>query len=66
MDINKMVMAIIGLVVAVIVVATVLLPTIEGLDAAMDPTWLSLFQLVGILAIIGIVLMAVKTFNNKG
>lgn len=64
MDIGKMVYAIIGIVVAVIVVATVLIPTVDGLTIA-DTTQKTLIGVVVTLTILGVVMMAVKMIAWK-
>ena len=65
MDIKNIVMGIVGIVVAVVMIASVLIPTIDGLDQTMDPTWLALFGLVVILAIVAVVMGAVRMFSGK-
>lgn len=64
MDIGKMVYAIIGIVVAVIVVATVLIPTVDGLDIT-DTTQKTLIGVVVTLTILGVVMMAVRMIAWK-
>lgn len=64
MDIGKMVYAIIGIVVAVIVVATVLIPTVDGLDIT-DTTQKTLIGVVVTLTILGVVMMAVRMIAYK-
>lgn len=64
MDIGRMVYAIIGIVVAVIVVATVLIPTVDGLDIS-DTTQKTLIGVVVTLTILGVVMMAVRMIAWK-
>ena len=59
MDISKVVYGIIGIVVAVIVVATVLIPTVDGLTLE-NTTYKTLLGVVCTLTIIVPVMMAVK------
>lgn len=64
MDIGRMVYAIIGIVVAVIVVATVLIPTVDGLEIS-DTTQKTLIGVVVTLTILGVVMMAVRMIAWK-
>lgn len=64
MDISKMVYAIIAVVVVVLIVATVLLPTIDGLNLD-NTTYMTLFGVVGTLCIIVPVMMAVRLIGGK-
>lgn len=64
MDISRMVYAIIAVVVVVLIVATVLLPTISGLNLD-NPTYTTLFGVVGTLAIIVPVMMAVRLIGGR-
>ncbi len=59
MDIGRIVYAIVGIVVAVIIVATVLIPTVDGLEIT-DSTQKTLISVVVTLTILGVVMMAVK------
>ena len=59
MDIGRMVYGIVGIVVAVIIVATVLIPTVNGLTIE-DTTQKTLIGVVVTLTILGVVMMAVK------
>lgn len=59
MDIGRMVYGIVGIVVAVIIVATVLIPTVNGLSIE-DTTQKTLIGVVVTLTILGVVMMAVK------
>ncbi len=63
MDIGRMVYAIVGIVVAVIIVATVLIPTVNGLTIE-DTTQKTLIGVVVTLTILGVVMMAVKMIAN--
>lgn len=68
MDLMKMVYVIIGITIAVIIAANVLLPVIEGLttgDGALDNAmWVTLITLVGTLTVIAIVMMAVRAMGK--
>lgn len=64
MRVETIVSAIIGLTVAVIVVATVLLPVIDGLNIT-DTTQKTLFSVVGILAILAVVMMSVRMISDR-
>lgn len=64
MDISRMVYAIIAVVVVVLIVATVLLPTIDGLNLD-NATYMTLFGVVGTLAIIVPVMMAVRLIGGR-
>lgn len=64
MDISRMVYAIIAIVVVVLVVASVLLPTIEGLNLD-NTTYTTLFTVVGTLCIIVPVMMAVRLIGGR-
>lgn len=59
MDIGRLVYGIVGIVVAVIIVATVLIPTVNGLTIE-DTTQKTLIGVVVTLTILGVVMMAVK------
>lgn len=63
MDIGRMVYGIVGIVVAVIIVATVLIPTVNGLTIE-DTTQKTLIGVVVTLTILGVVMMAVKMIAN--
>lgn len=64
MDISKVVYGIIGIVVAVIVVATVLIPTVDGLTLE-NTTYKTLLGVVCTLTIIVPVMMAVKLMSGR-
>lgn len=64
MDISKVVYGIIGIVVAVIVVATVLIPTVDGLTLQ-NTTYKTLLGVVCTLTIIVPVMMAVKLMSGR-
>lgn len=64
MDISKVVYGIIGIVVAVIVVATVLIPTVDGLTLE-NKTYKTLLGVVCTLTIIVPVMMAVKLMAGR-
>lgn len=64
MDISKVVYGIIGIVVAVIVVATVLIPTVDGLTLE-NSTYKTLLGVVCTLTIIVPVMMAVKLMAGR-
>lgn len=64
MDISKVVYGIIGIVVAVIVVATVLIPTVDGLTLE-NTTYKTLLGVVCTLTIIVPVMMAVKLMAGR-
>lgn len=64
MDISKVVYGIIGIVVAVIVVATVLIPTVDGLSLE-NNTYKTLLGVVCTLTIIVPVMMAVKLMSGR-
>lgn len=64
MDISRMVYAIIAIVVVVLITATVLLPTISGLDLG-NSTYTTLFSVVGTLCIIVPVMMAVRLIGGR-
>ena len=65
MDISKVVYGIIGIVVAVIVVATVLIPTVDGLTLQ-NTTYKTLLGVVCTLTIIVPVMMAVRMYSSRG
>lgn len=64
MDISRMVYAIIAIVVVVLITATVLLPTISGLNLD-NTTYTTLFSVVGTLCIIVPVMMAVRLIGGR-
>lgn len=71
MDLMKMVYIIIGITIAVIIAANVLLPVItdltkEGGALANNTMWSTLIILVGTLTIIAIVMMAVRAMSKSG
>lgn len=67
MDITKMVYAIIGITVGVIVIATVLLPEISEVTAENGPAedYATLLGVVGTLSIIAIVMIAVRLMGGS-
>lgn len=67
MDITKMVYAIIGITVGVIVIATVLLPEIAEVTADGGPaeSYATLLGVVGTLSIIAIVMIAVRLMGGS-
>lgn len=64
MEISSIVYGIIGIVVAVIVIASVLIPTIEGLELD-NQTYVTLLGVVGTLAIIVPIMLAVRMIGGK-
>lgn len=64
MEISSIVYGIIGIVVAVIVIASVLIPTIEGLNLT-NQTYTTLLGVVGTLAIIVPIMLAVRMIGGK-
>lgn len=64
MNVTGMVGQIVGLVVAVIVVATVMIPTIDGLHIS-DTTQETLISVVVIMSILAIVMASVRLLNQK-
>jgi hypothetical protein len=64
MEISGIVYGIIGIVVAVIVIASVLIPTIEGLNLN-NSTYTTLLGVVGTLAIIVPIMLAVRMIGGK-
>lgn len=62
MSIGKVVYGVIAVLVVVLVVATVLIPTISGLE--LDPTYETLLGVVSTLAIIIPVMMCVKMISS--
>lgn len=64
MEISSIVYGIIGIVVAVIVIASVLIPTIEGLQLD-NQTYVTLLGVVGTLAIIVPIMLAVRMIGGK-
>ena len=64
MDMSKIVYGIIGIVVVVMVVATVLIPTVDGLTLN-NQTYKTLLGVVCTLSIIVPVMMAVKLMSGR-
>lgn len=64
MEISSIVYGIIGIVVSVIVIATVLIPTIEGLNLE-NNTYMTLLGVVATLAIIVPIMLAVRMISGK-
>lgn len=60
--IGKMIGVIIGLVIAVIMVVNVLLPVLDN-STITDPSMKALINVVGIIAVIGVVVLAVRGFG---
>lgn len=67
MSIGTIIEAVIGLVIATIVVATVLVPIVQDLTFTGDmaTVYTSLFGIVIIVSIVGVVMMAVRYFIQK-
>lgn len=67
MDATKVVYAVIGITVGVIVISTVLLPTIQEQTGTGKPAaqYATLLGVVATLSIIAIVMMAVRLMGNK-
>lgn len=67
MEVSKIVYSIIGITVGVIIVATVLLPTLEDVTASGQPgaEYATLLGVVATLSIIAIVMMAVRLMGGK-
>lgn len=64
MDISSIVYGIIAIVVAVIIIATVLVPTVGGLNLD-NQTYTTLFGVVCTLAIIVPIMMAVRMISGR-
>ncbi len=64
MEISSIVYGIIGIVVAVLVIASVLIPTIEGLNLE-NTTYTTLLGVVGTLSIIVPIMLAVRMIGGK-
>lgn len=64
MEISSIVYGIIGIVVSVIVIATVLVPTVENLDLE-NSTYTTLLGVVATLAIIVPIMLAVRMISGK-
>lgn len=64
MEISTIVYGIIAITITVIIVATVLLPTINGLTG-LDPTYKTLLSVTGTLAVIIPIMLAVRMISNK-
>lgn len=64
MEISGIVYGIIGIVVAVIVIASVLIPTIEGLNLE-NSTYTTLLGVVGTLSIIVPIMLAVRMIGGR-
>lgn len=67
MEVTKIVYAIIGITVGVIIVATVLLPTLADVTAEGEPgaAYATLLGVVATLSIIAIVMMAVRLMGGR-
>lgn len=64
MEISTVVYSIIGITVSVIIIATVLLPTISSLNLD-NQTYMTLFGVVGTLAVIIPIMLAVRMISYK-
>lgn len=64
MEISNIVYSIIGIVVAVIIIATVLIPTVDGLNLE-NSTYTTLLGVVCTLAIIVPIMLAVRMISGK-
>ena len=64
MEISTIVYGIIAITITVIIVATVLLPTINGLTG-LDATYKTLLSVTGTLAVIIPIMLAVRMISNK-
>ncbi len=64
MEISSIVYGIIGIVVAVIIIASVLIPTIDGLNLSND-TYATLLGVVATLSIIVPIMLAVRMIGGK-
>lgn len=64
MEISSIVYGIIGIVVAVIIIASVLIPTIDGLQLSND-TYATLLGVVATLSIIVPIMLAVRMIGGK-
>lgn len=64
MEISTIVYGVIGITITVIIVATVLLPTISGLDLEND-TYTTLIGVTGTLAVIIPIMLAVRMISYK-
>lgn len=64
MEISSIVYGIIGIVVAVIIIASVLIPTIDGLQLSND-TYVTLLGVVATLSIIVPIMLAVRMIGGK-
>lgn len=64
MDVSDIVYGIIGLVVSILVIATILLPVIDSLQIQ-DQTTLTLFKVCGTLAVLVPVMLAVRMITYK-
>lgn len=64
MEISSIVYGVIGIVVAVIVISSVLIPTVEGLDLS-NQTYMTLMGVVCTLAIIIPIMLAVRMIGGK-
>lgn len=64
MEISSIVYGVIGIVVAVIVISSVLIPTVEGLDLS-NSTYTTLLGVVCTLAIIVPIMLAVRMIGGR-
>lgn len=64
MEISSIVYGIIGIVVAVIIIASVLIPTIDGLQLSND-TYVTLLGVVATLSIIVPIMLAVRMIGGR-
>lgn len=64
MEISTIVYGIIAITISVIIIATVLLPTINGLTG-LDGTYKTLLGVTGTLAVIIPIMLAVRMISNK-
>lgn len=64
MDVTKLVAYIISLTIGVIIIATVLIPTIDGLTIE-DTTLKTLFGVVSTLAVLSLVMVSVRMLSDK-
>lgn len=67
MDTTKLVMAIISITVGIIIIATVLLPTIASATAEGEPAaeYATLLGVVGTMVIVAVVMLAVRLMGGR-
>ena len=67
MDTSKLVMAIISITVGIIIIATVLLPTIQDATAEGEPAaaYATLLGVVATMVIVAVVMMAVRLMSGR-